>query len=143
MAEWVKVARAADLPEGRAKVVEAKGRRIALARAGGEVFAVQDLCTHDNGPLGEGEVADHTIECPRHGARFDVKTGQPVTLPAVIPVSAQIQDCGSVTMPSARTGLHWYCSPIRRASGRFTGDSRKLTVVCDGSVRRIGSAVER
>ena len=86
MGEWVKVARAADVQEGRAKVVEAAGKRLALARVGGQVYAVQDLCTHDNGPLGEGEVIGETIECPRHGARFDVKTGQPVTLPAVMPV---------------------------------------------------------
>ena len=86
MAEWVKVARADEVPEGRAKVVETQGKRLALARVGGQVYAVQDLCTHDNGPLGEGEVIGETIECPRHGARFDVKTGRPVTLPAVVPV---------------------------------------------------------
>ncbi len=86
MAEWVKVARATDLAEGHAAVVTAKGQRIALARVEGQVYAVQDLCTHDGGPLGEGEVIDHSIECPRHGAKFDVKTGAVVTLPAVIPV---------------------------------------------------------
>ncbi len=86
MTEWVKVARADEVQEGRAKVVEAKGKRLALARVGGQVYAVQDLCTHDNGPLGEGVVIEETIECPRHGARFDVKTGRPVTLPAVVPV---------------------------------------------------------
>lgn len=86
MAEWVKVARAAEVLEGHAKVVEAEGQRLALARVGGQVYAVQDLCTHDGGPLGEGEIFGDTIECPRHGARFDVKTGQPVTLPAVVPV---------------------------------------------------------
>ena len=86
MAEWVKVAQAADVPDGRAKVVTAKGQRLALARVGGQVYAVQDLCTHDGGPLGEGVVVEETVECPRHGARFDVKTGQPVTLPAVVPV---------------------------------------------------------
>ena len=87
MAEWVKVARAADVVEdGRAKVVEANGQRLALARVGGQVYAVQDLCTHDGGPLGEGEVVGDQIECPRHGARFDVKTGRAVTLPAVVPV---------------------------------------------------------
>ena len=86
MAEWVKVARAADVAEGRAMVVTAKGQRLALASVEGQVYAVQDLCTHDGGPLGEGEVIDHSIECPRHGARFDVKTGAVVTLPAVVPV---------------------------------------------------------
>ena len=86
MADWVKVARTDEVSEGRAKRVEAQGQRLALARVDGQVYAVQDLCTHDNGPLGDGEVIGETIECPRHGARFDVKTGRPVTLPAVVPV---------------------------------------------------------
>lgn len=86
MAEWVKVARAADVADGRATVVTAKGQRLALARVEGQLYAVQDLCTHDGGPLGEGEVIGDLIECPRHGARFDLKTGAAVTLPAVVPV---------------------------------------------------------
>lgn len=86
MPQWVKVAQAGDLPAGRVKVVETSGQRLALAHVGESYFAVQDLCTHDNGPLGEGELFENQIECPRHGARFDVKTGQAVTLPAVVPV---------------------------------------------------------
>ena len=86
MAEWVKVAQTSDVSPGQVKVVQAKGQRLALANIGGVYFVVQDLCTHDNGPLGEGEVIDDTIECPRHGARFNVKTGQVVTLPAIVPV---------------------------------------------------------
>ena len=62
------------------------GQRLALSNVEGNFFAVQDLCTHDNGPLGEGELLGEEIECPRHGARFNVKTGQAVTLPAVVPV---------------------------------------------------------
>ncbi len=87
MAEWVKVAQTGEIPEGRVKTVEAKGRHLALAHLiGGAYHAIEDRCTHDNGPLGEGELVDDLVECPRHGARFNVKTGQPVTLPAVIPV---------------------------------------------------------
>ena len=86
MAEWVKVAQSDQVSEGQVRVVEAHGQRLALSRIGGELFAVQDLCTHDNGPLGEGTLFDDLIECPRHGARFSVKTGQAVTLPAVVPV---------------------------------------------------------
>ncbi len=86
MAEWVKVARAAEVAEGRAKVVEANGQRMALAHVGGEYFVLEDLCTHDGGPLGEGELFGDLIECPRHGARFSVRTGQAVTLPAVLGV---------------------------------------------------------
>lgn len=86
MAEWVKVARQDEVAEGHAKVVVAGDQRIALARVGGTFYAMEDTCSHDGGPLGEGELFDSLLECPRHGARFDVKTGQPVTLPAVIPV---------------------------------------------------------
>ncbi len=86
MSEWVKVAQVGDVPEGTIKVVEVKGQRLAVSNVGGSYFAIQDLCTHDNGPLGEGELVGELVECPRHGARFNVKTGEVVTLPAVIPV---------------------------------------------------------
>ena len=86
MPEWVKVAETKEVAEGQVRVVEAKGQRLALSHVGGEFFALEDLCTHDNGPLGEGSLSGDLIECPRHGARFSVRTGQPVTLPAVLPV---------------------------------------------------------
>jgi 3-phenylpropionate/trans-cinnamate dioxygenase ferredoxin subunit len=86
MSEWVAVAKVSDVPEGRVKVVEAKGRRFALANVGGSYHAIEDLCTHDGGPLGEGTLVGDQVECPRHGARFNVKTGEAVTLPAVVPV---------------------------------------------------------
>jgi 3-phenylpropionate/trans-cinnamate dioxygenase ferredoxin component len=81
------VARADELPTGRAEVVSVGGRQIALCNVDGEIFAIDDVCTHDGGPLGEGELIDHQIECPRHGALFDVRTGKAVTLPATVPVS--------------------------------------------------------
>ena len=83
---WVKAAKTTDVPEGQVRVVTARGQRLALAHAGDGYYAVQDLCTHDNGPLGEGQLFDEEVECPRHGARFNIKSGQPMTLPAVIPV---------------------------------------------------------
>ena len=86
MPEWVKVAETKEVAEGQVRVVEAKGQRLALSHVGGEFFALEDLCTHDDGPLGEGSLLGDLIECPRHGARFSVRTGQPVTLPAVLPV---------------------------------------------------------
>ncbi len=86
MAKWVKVARAAEVPVGQAKVVLADGQRLALSNVEGSYHAIEDVCTHDGGPLGEGELIGQLLECPRHGARFDVTTGRPVTLPAVIPV---------------------------------------------------------
>lgn len=81
--QFVRVANAADVPEGQAKVFEARGRQIAVCHSHDGYFAIDDRCTHDNGPLGEGELLDGEIECPRHGARFDIKTGKALCLPAV------------------------------------------------------------
>ena len=84
---YVPVAQVAELPDGAVKIVEAGGRRIALCRADGTFYAIEDRCSHDNGPLGEGTLAGTLLECPRHGAQFDVTTGRPATLPAVMPVA--------------------------------------------------------
>lgn len=86
MTDFVKVANVEDVPENTVKVVEAAGTKIALCHSEGGFYAVADLCTHDNGPLGEGELWDGQIECPRHGARFDIKSGKALCLPAVLPV---------------------------------------------------------
>ena len=78
-----KLALMSEIPEGQVRVFEAFGERIALCHVDDGFYAVADLCSHDDGPLGEGEVSDHQIECPRHGARFDIKTGRALCLPAV------------------------------------------------------------
>ncbi len=75
-----------DIPVGTAKVYTVDNVRIAVCNVDGQYYAIDDLCTHDNGPLGEGELLGAEIECPRHGARFDVKTGKALCLPAVKPV---------------------------------------------------------
>src|SRR5579864_1220929 len=80
------VARVDEIPPGKVKVVELDGLRIALCNYGGNIYAIDDVCTHDRGPLGQGELIGNEIECPRHGARFDVVTGRAVRLPAVRPV---------------------------------------------------------
>jgi 3-phenylpropionate/trans-cinnamate dioxygenase ferredoxin subunit len=80
------VARLDEIPEGKVKVVEAEGLRIALCNYGGTIYAIDDVCTHDGGPLGQGELIENEIECPRHGACFDVTTGRVTRLPAVRPV---------------------------------------------------------
>ncbi len=86
---FVKVAKVSDVPLGHAKVFAVEGRKLAVCRVeDGTVYAIDDLCTHDGGPLGEGELVDHQIECPRHGARFDVETGKAMCLPAVLPVQS-------------------------------------------------------
>jgi len=82
----VEVARLEDVPAGTIRVVETNGRRIALCNYDGSIYAIADECTHDRGPLDQGELIGHEVECPRHGARFDVTTGRPTRLPAVRPV---------------------------------------------------------
>ena len=85
--EFNKVASKSDIPEGHVKVYKVGKKRIAVCNVEGKYFAVHALCTHDGGPLGEGELVENTIECPRHGARFDVETGAVVCMPAVIPIA--------------------------------------------------------
>lgn len=87
MSEFIKVAETSDLPPGRVKVVLVGDRRIALCNVDGQFFATDDLCTHDGGPLGQGELQGDVIECPRHGARFNVRTGKVLALPAVKPLN--------------------------------------------------------
>ena len=78
------VARLDEIEPGSARVVEVAGRSIALCRVeNGDLYAIENRSTHDDGPLGEGELDDDRIECPRHGALFDVTTGRALTLPAI------------------------------------------------------------
>jgi 3-phenylpropionate/trans-cinnamate dioxygenase ferredoxin component len=100
MPELVAVARIEDVPIGTVKVVEAGGRRIALCNYEGTIYAIDDECTHDRGPLDQGFLEGAEIECPRHGARFDVMTGRAVRLPAVRPVrtyTVEVRD-GSIAV---------------------------------------------
>ena len=86
----ITVCRLAELPAGSMRLVEADdGRRIGVFRcSGGELRAIEDRCSHDDGPLAEGEFdpASCTVECPRHGSLFDLRSGRPRTLPAYRPV---------------------------------------------------------
>ncbi|MCY3922233.1 MAG: non-heme iron oxygenase ferredoxin subunit [Chloroflexi bacterium] len=73
-----------EIEPGTARVVDVGGQSIALCRVeDGDLYAIENRCTHDDGPLGEGELDGDRIECPRHGALFDVPTGRAVTLPAI------------------------------------------------------------
>lgn len=83
---WVQVANEGDVAPGTAAVVEAGGKRLALCNTGAGLYAIDDMCTHDGGPLDQGRLDGKEIECPRHGARFDVTTGRALCLPAVRPV---------------------------------------------------------
>lgn len=77
-----------DLPSGERILFEIEGFSIALFRVGEKYYAIGDVCTHDNGPIGDGELDGLEVVCPRHGARFDLETGNATRLPAVrgIPV---------------------------------------------------------
>jgi len=86
VATLLEVAKLDEVPAGRIKVVEAGGRRIALCNYDGKIYAIADECTHDRGPLDQGELIGREVECPRHGARFDIETGRATRLPAVRPV---------------------------------------------------------
>ena len=85
---YVTVAKKGEIPDGGLKYVEVQGKPIVLCRVGDEFYAVGNLCTHDGGPLSGGELDDHAIECPRHGARFDIRTGKVLCLPAAVPIPA-------------------------------------------------------
>ena len=83
---FVTVARVGEIPVGGVKVVRVDDQPIALFRLADGYYAMDDLCTHDGGPLAEGTLEGAVIECPRHGARFDVRTGAVLSLPATAPV---------------------------------------------------------
>lgn len=83
---YVTVARVGEIPDGGVKVVRLEGQAVAVFLVDGEYFAIDDICTHDGGPLAEGALDGYTIECPRHGARFDVRTGDVLAMPATTPV---------------------------------------------------------
>lgn len=86
MSARLAVAKASEIPPGGMKVVETRGVRVALCNVEGKLYAIEDVCTHDDGPLGEGTLRGGEVECPRHGARFDVRTGAVTRMPAVVPV---------------------------------------------------------
>nr|WP_290668871.1 non-heme iron oxygenase ferredoxin subunit [Ardenticatena sp.] len=87
MSEFVTVANVDDIPLGHAKVVHVGTKRLAIAHCEDGFFAIDDMCTHDGGPLGEGKLHGCAVECPRHGAQFDVRSGQAIKFPAVMPVN--------------------------------------------------------
>ena len=98
MPNFVKVANVDDIPNGEALQVEAEGLTLALVRANGDVYCVQDVCSHEQAFLSEGFCEGHEIECPLHGSIFDVRTGDVKSLPATEPIKTypvKIED-GSV-----------------------------------------------
>ena len=82
MSQFVKVGHVRDLPDPGKKVLEVEERLVVLFHVDGQYHCLEDLCTHDGGPLGEGCLVGHTIACPRHGAKFDIRSGDALTMPA-------------------------------------------------------------
>ena len=89
-----------QLQPGKPIKIEKAGRSICVARVGDEVFAIDDVCSHSDASLSEGEISDHKIECWLHGAEFDLRTGEALTPPAVAPVKTYLVkvDGDSVTV---------------------------------------------
>jgi len=86
--EFVVIGPQADLPDGKRLFVDIDGLPIVIFGISGQYFAIADVCSHDDGPLGDGEVEGYEVTCPRHGARFDIRTGKVLALPAVIDIPA-------------------------------------------------------
>ncbi len=89
MPEFVRLASIDEIPADGMRAFEHDGRRIALYRIGDEIYATDDICSHEYAHLSEGwlEPEDCTVECPLHGSRFDIRTGAALTLPAFAPIA--------------------------------------------------------
>jgi len=83
---WDRACALADIPDGAAVRVEFGDEPVCLVNTEGEVFAIRDVCSHQDVPLSEGDVEGTTVECWLHGSRFDLRTGKPTGLPATVPV---------------------------------------------------------
>jgi len=84
--EYVEIGPADEIESGDRIFVEIDGQPIVVFNIAGELFAIGDLCTHDDGPLGDGAFQGYEVVCPRHGAKFDLRTGKALTLPAVVDI---------------------------------------------------------
>lgn len=101
--DFQRVARLSEIPDPGRLVVELDDELVVLLHVSGEVFAIGDICTHDDGPLSEGDLDNHTIACPRHGAQFNIRTGAALTMPATRPTKAyDVQLAGDDILIRAR-----------------------------------------
>ena len=97
MSQWERVAETGELAEGGRKSVEVDETPALLVCVGGAYFCIEDVCTHDGQPLTDGPVAEGQITCPRHGARFNLQTGNPTCMPATEPIrtfAIEVRDDG-------------------------------------------------
>ena len=86
--EFLDIAPASELPNGERLFVEIEGKPLVIFNIAGQFFSIADICSHDDGPVGEGDIEGYTITCPRHGGEFDVQTGKALQLPAVVDIPA-------------------------------------------------------
>ena len=86
--EFVDIAPVSELPNGERLFVEIEGKPLVIFNIAGQFFSIADICSHDDGPVGEGDIEGYTITCPRHGGEFDVQTGKALQLPAVVDIPA-------------------------------------------------------
>ncbi len=86
--EYIPVGTVEELKEGERLFIEIDGIPIVILNINSEYYAIGDVCSHDNGPVGEGNIEGFEIICPRHGARFDIRTGKVIALPAFVDIPA-------------------------------------------------------
>lgn len=86
--EYVTVAQVDELGDGERLIVDIDDEPIAVFNIAGLYYAIADVCSHDDGPVAEGEVDEYEIACPRHGAKFDIRNGHVLTLPAIVDIPA-------------------------------------------------------
>jgi len=86
--DYIEIAPVDQIPDGERLFVELGGKSIVLFNLAGKIFAIGNVCSHDNGPVGDGEIEKNEIICPRHGARFDISTGKATSLPAMVDIPA-------------------------------------------------------
>jgi len=82
-----RIAQTGEVFPGKTRIIQAGKKELVLCNVDGVYYCIDNVCTHDEGPLGEGELMGDIIECPRHGAQFNVKTGEVMAMPAVVPIS--------------------------------------------------------
>lgn len=87
---FTRVASVAEIPDPGQQLVEVDDRLVVLFHVAGQFYAIDDICTHDDGPLSDGKLCGHEIACPRHGAKFDIRTGKALTMPATKPTQAHV-----------------------------------------------------
>ena len=86
--QFLDILPASELPNGERLFVEVEGKSLVIFNIADQFFAIGDICSHDDGPVGDGDIEGYNIVCPRHGGEFDIRSGQAVQMPAVVDIPA-------------------------------------------------------